>query len=287
MYFSSTLVTLAAVVATATAQEGTTIQVTVGKGGLVYSPNNIRAEVGTNIEFSFFPKVRCIPPNKASPSKSNISQNHTVTQSSFADPCHPLENGFFSSFVPTANSPSGSTFTITVKDTKPIWLYCGQGNHCQTGMVAAINAPQTGNTFEAFALLAKNATASTSPPGGAAGGILKLADGTESSASASGSGSGAATGFSTISTTRTVQTTVTATVTAVVIGEQSTYTTTYPSTYGTTYTTASAASTVAISAVESSTSASASPTSTGNSAAGLAVNGGMAGAVLLAGLALF
>ena len=56
MYFSSTLVTLAAVVATATAQEGTTIQVTVGKGGLVYSPNNIRAEVGTNIEFSFFPK---------------------------------------------------------------------------------------------------------------------------------------------------------------------------------------------------------------------------------------
>jgi len=269
MYFSSTLVTLAAVVATATAQEGTTIQVTVGKGGLVYSPNNIRAEVGTNIEFSFFPK------------------NHTVTQSSFADPCHPLENGFFSSFVPTANSPSGSTFTITVKDTKPIWLYCGQGNHCQTGMVAAINAPQTGNTFEAFALLAKNATASTSPPGGAAGGILKLADGTESSASASGSGSGAATGFSTISTTRTVQTTVTATVTAVVIGEQSTYTTTYPSTYGTTYTTASAASTVAISAVESSTSASASPTSTGNSAAGLAVNGGMAGAVLLAGLALF
>ncbi|PVH74184.1 Cupredoxin [Cadophora sp. DSE1049] len=267
MYFSSTVVALAAVVATATAQEGTTIQVTVGKGGLVYSPNNIRAEVGTNIEFSFFPK------------------NHTVTQSSFKDPCHPLENGFFSSFVPTANSPSGSTFTITVKDTKPIWLYCGQGNHCQTGMVAAINAPQTGNTFEAFALLAKNATASTSPPGGAAGGILKLADGSESS-SASASGSGAATGFSTISSTRTVQTTVTATVTAVVTQDESTYTTTYPSTYGTTYTTALPQTTVAISVVGTGTSASVSPSSTGNSAAGLAVNGGMAGAVLLAGLAM-
>ncbi|KAH7419610.1 Cupredoxin [Cadophora sp. MPI-SDFR-AT-0126] len=262
MYFSTTLFAFAAAVSTAIAQEGTTIQVTVGKGGLVYSPNNIRAEVGTNIEFSFFPK------------------NHTVTQSSFKDPCHPLENGFFSSFVPTANSPSGSTFTITVKDTKPIWLYCGQGNHCQTGMVAAINAPQTGNTFEAFALLAKNATASTSPPGGAVGGILKLADGSESSSS----GSGAL--FSTISSTRTVQTTVTATVTAVVTQDESTYTTTYPSTYGTTYTTALPQTTVAISVVSSSTSASASPSSTGNSAAGLAVNGGMAGAVLLAGLAM-
>ncbi|KAK0099503.1 hypothetical protein ONS95_000234 [Cadophora gregata] len=277
MYFSTSLITLAAVVATATAQQGTTIQVTVGKGGLVYSPNNIKAEVGTNIEFSFFPK------------------NHTVTQSSFNDPCHPLENGFFSSFVPTANSPSGSTFTITVKDTKPIWLYCGQGNHCQTGMVAAINAPDTGNTFEAFALLAKSASASTSPPGGAVGGILKLADGTGSSSSSSvssspssssASGAGAASGFSTISTTKTVQTTVTATVTAVVTQDQSTYTTTYPSTYGTTYTTALAQSTVAIDVVPSSTSASASPSSTGNSAAGLAVNGAMAGAVLLAGLAM-
>ncbi|KAG4431676.1 hypothetical protein IFR05_012842 [Cadophora sp. M221] len=274
MYFSSTLVTLAAVVATASAQEGTTIQVTVGKGGLVYTPNDIKAEVGTNIEFSFFPK------------------NHTVTQSSFKDPCHPLENGFFSSFVPTANSPSGSTFTITVKDTKPIWLYCGQGNHCQTGMVAAINAPATGNTFEAFALLAKNATASTSPPGGAAGGILKLAGAADSSssssASGSGSASGSATGFTTISTTRTVQTTVTATITAVVTNGGSTYSTTYPSTYGTTYTTALPETTIALAASGSgtSTSASASASATGNSAAGLAVNGGMAGAILFAGMAL-
>ncbi|KAH9210749.1 Cupredoxin [Leptodontidium sp. 2 PMI_412] len=270
MYLSSTLVTLAAVVATATAQEGTTIQVTVGKGGLVYTPNDIKAEVGTNIEFSFFPK------------------NHTVTQSSFKDPCHPLENGFFSSFVPTANSPSGSTFTITVKDTKPIWLYCGQGNHCQTGMVAAINAPSTGNTFEAFALLAKNATASTSPPGGAVGGILKLAGAAGSSSSSSASGSGSASGFTTISTTKTVQTTVTATITAVVTNGGSTYSTTYPSTYGTTYTTALPETTIALAASGSgsSTSASASASATGNSAAGLAVNGGMAGAILFAGMAL-
>ncbi|KAL2064434.1 hypothetical protein VTL71DRAFT_4928 [Oculimacula yallundae] len=271
MFSSSTLVTLAAVLATASAQAGTTIQVTVGKGGNIYTPNDIKAEIGTNIEFSFFP------------------MNHTVTESSFKDPCQPLENGFFSTFVPTRDSPSGSTFTITVKDKKPIWLYCGQGRHCQTGMVAAINAPATGNTFEAFTLLAKNATASTSPPGGVVGGILKLAGAANASGSASvsPSGSAAASGLTTVSSISTVQTTVTATITAVVTKDGSTYATTYPSTYGTTYTTGIAQTTVAIAPVGAgtSTSASASASNTG-AAAGLAVNGGMAGAVLLAGLAM-
>lgn len=59
MYFSSTVGVLAAVAATASAQAGTTIKVTVGKGGLVYTPSDIIAEVGTNIEFDFYPKVNC------------------------------------------------------------------------------------------------------------------------------------------------------------------------------------------------------------------------------------
>lgn len=59
MYLSSMffgLITFAA--ATVQAQAGTTIQVTVGADGkLQYSPNDITAAVGTNVEFSFFPKV--------------------------------------------------------------------------------------------------------------------------------------------------------------------------------------------------------------------------------------
>lgn len=39
-------------------------------------------------------------------------------------------------------------------------------------MVGAINAPKTGNTLDAFILLASNATASTFPEGGVAGGEL-------------------------------------------------------------------------------------------------------------------
>ena len=34
------------------------LKVKVGESGLTYTPNNIIAEVGTQIEFEFFPKVR-------------------------------------------------------------------------------------------------------------------------------------------------------------------------------------------------------------------------------------
>jgi len=64
-----------------------------------------------------------------------------LTDAVCKDPCHPLAGGFFSGFTPTASSSEESTTTwiITVNSTKPIWVYCAQGNHCQSGMVAAIN----------------------------------------------------------------------------------------------------------------------------------------------------
>jgi plastocyanin len=45
-------------------------------------------------------------------------------------------------------------YKIKVNDTKPIWLYCSQATHCMEGMVAAVNAPPTGNTIAAFQALA-------------------------------------------------------------------------------------------------------------------------------------
>lgn len=102
-------------------------------------------------------------------------QNHTVTQSNFLDPCHPLAaGGFFSGFQPTTKTDGATTFTIDVKDTKAIWFYCSQttGKHCQSGMVGSINAPATGNTLERFIALAANASTSSFPSGGPAGGVL-------------------------------------------------------------------------------------------------------------------
>lgn len=50
---------------------------------------------------------------------------------------------------------------FTVVDSNPIWVYCRQGNHCQQGMVFAINP---GDKFAAFQAAATGATA---PPSSA------------------------------------------------------------------------------------------------------------------------
>ncbi|KAJ2977665.1 hypothetical protein NQ176_g4242 [Zarea fungicola] len=113
MHFTNAVVIAGAAVASAKQ----TFRVDVGQSGLTYSPNNTIAQVGDDIEFHYYPL------------------NHTVTQSSFAKPCVPLDGGFFSGFVPTSSDAAGkSTFTITVKDTTPIWFYCSQtkpASHCQ------------------------------------------------------------------------------------------------------------------------------------------------------------
>ncbi|KAH8918496.1 hypothetical protein BT69DRAFT_575171 [Atractiella rhizophila] len=109
-----------------------------GEAGLVYTPDQIDAPIGSRILFEFQTK------------------NHTVTQSSFDEPCKPLEGGFKSGFQPSQlgnSSQTGPGFVVEVKDDKPIWFYCGQQlpkPHCPQGMVGAINAPKTGNTFDEF-----------------------------------------------------------------------------------------------------------------------------------------
>ncbi|KAJ2906362.1 hypothetical protein MKZ38_002078 [Zalerion maritima] len=126
-------------------------EVAVGKDGLTYTPEDLVATVGDTITYHFYAK------------------NHSVTQSSFQEPCKPLEGGVFSGFVPVpeAGVESATTFTITVNDTKPIWIYCGQtaGDHCQSGMVSAINAPdKDGARLSDFKALATKASRPTTVP---------------------------------------------------------------------------------------------------------------------------
>ncbi len=99
---------------------------TVGKGGqLVFDPATLDAAVGDTVTYQFFAKVRFSESSSASaraqeerPAAANpsSSQNHAVVQSSFTDPCHPLDGGFFSAFTPTASPDQASqtTFTITI-----------------------------------------------------------------------------------------------------------------------------------------------------------------------------
>jgi len=120
-------------------------------GGIAtaYNPNQITAAAGDIITFEF------------------LAKNHTVTQSSFAEPCTKQFNtatneaGVDSGFMPVAtNATEIPTWTIQVIDASaPQWFFCNQATHCNSGMVFAINAPATGaKTFEAYVSKAANAT---------------------------------------------------------------------------------------------------------------------------------
>ncbi|KAF8490602.1 hypothetical protein JB92DRAFT_3008425 [Gautieria morchelliformis] len=156
-----------------------------GRDLLAYTPSSIKAQVGDTITFQFREK------------------NHTVTQASFESPCSPLSGGFNSGFrpVPPGTQSGLPTYTITVNDTKPIWAYCAQTGppaHCPQGMVFAANAPDYGNTFDAFRNKAMS-LGSSSTSGASSGSA-------SSAAQYSSAGSGA-----TVTKTVTETTTVTAT----------------------------------------------------------------------------
>lgn len=130
---------------------GTDHKIVVGGAGvLAFNPANITAQVGDTITFEFRQK------------------NHTVTSSSFEAPCSDLlatgQPGFDSGYQPVSDGTTNfPTYVVKVNDTKPIWAFCKQGNHCSQGMVFAANAVESSpKNFAAFVALAKQSTG-TSP----------------------------------------------------------------------------------------------------------------------------
>lgn len=95
-------------------------------GKNIFTPDSIKAAKGDTVTFHYWPK------------------NHSVAQAAFASPCQPMANGFWSGYVPTsdANAVANETFSMTVTNASaPMWFYCTQAKHCQSGMVGVINAP--------------------------------------------------------------------------------------------------------------------------------------------------
>ncbi|KAF5328092.1 hypothetical protein D9619_013607 [Psilocybe cf. subviscida] len=162
MLFAATLSALA--LATGVAAQNLTIQVggeaTTPGGIFQFIPSQIpKAANGSVITFEF----------------TGAPGNHSITQSSFANPCSPLAGGFDSGWVliPEAGLGPAPIFNLTITDdTKPIWFYCKQllpAPHCNVGMVGAVNAPTTGNTFDAYQ---KNALAFKGTPGQSQGALV-------------------------------------------------------------------------------------------------------------------
>ncbi|KAJ7677174.1 hypothetical protein B0H17DRAFT_945297, partial [Mycena rosella] len=121
-------------------------------GGIYqFSPNTVTASNGTVIRFRF-----------------SSGGNHSVSHTSFSDPCAPLGDGIDSGFAPVAlgaaEVPEWS-FTV-IDDRRPEWFVCRQTSnvsHCHAaylGMVFAMNSDQ--DTFAAFQLAAEASTAPSS-----------------------------------------------------------------------------------------------------------------------------
>lgn len=151
--FSAVLAGLLSVAAVSAQQ---TITVVVGgNNSLTFNPTSVTAAVGDTIAFQF------------------QSKNHTVTQSTFANPCEQMTTptmGIDSGYAPVpANTTAFPQWSFTMTNASaPLWFYCKQTGHCQKGMVFAVN-PTADKSFEKFqaaamASTASNSTASTGTP---------------------------------------------------------------------------------------------------------------------------
>ncbi|EPS38889.1 hypothetical protein H072_7346 [Dactylellina haptotyla CBS 200.50] len=171
---SSAQATVAPAATTSSPMSQATHTVSVGAGGLVFSPDTITADMGDTINFVF------------------NGGNHTVTQAGFSNPCNPSTNGFFSGFA----GSSSETFSIIVTTSDPQYFYCAQLGHCQLGMVGVINPPSSGNTLAAFKKAASSAKTNTTPSN-TFGGIISVQGGAVSTAPGAATRSGSNSGAST------------------------------------------------------------------------------------------
>ncbi|OAX82580.1 hypothetical protein ACJ72_03072 [Emergomyces africanus] len=135
-------------------QKGREHRVVVGgEAGLVFQPETINAAIGDMVIFDF------------------LSQNHTATQSTFGQPCARMAQGIDSGFMPnpnnTVNPAPNMQFQVTTLD--PVWMFCGQGKHCEQGMVFSIN-PTAEKSQARFKELARAGAGSSSPPAVGTGG---------------------------------------------------------------------------------------------------------------------
>jgi plastocyanin len=160
MRFSLAVAALSSVVAVS----AVTIPVSVGfNNQLVFNPANISAQVGDVVAFTF------------------LNKNHSVTQSTFADPCSIMTTpaqGIDSGFQPVAaNAAMLPQWSFTVNNASaPLWFYCAQtnpANHCHAGMVFSVNANENSpKSFEAYQAAAMSGNAAAAPPSGGSGSAI-------------------------------------------------------------------------------------------------------------------
>jgi len=137
----------------------------VGENGIKFDPETTTAAIGDTLEFHFY----------------SGTGGHSVVEGSFASPCQPATNGFFSGYIP-GSKEGEMTFVVNVTSTDPIWFYCSLALHCGSGMVGVVNPPAD-KTIEQYAAAAQGKSASA--PAALTGGSLATISETDSDSSTS------------------------------------------------------------------------------------------------------
>ncbi|KAI1165502.1 Cupredoxin [Nemania serpens] len=176
MQFSTGAI-VTALLGLASAQKVHVVSVSSPTNSLTFSPDNIKAAAGDLIQFQF------------------LAGDHSVVQSNFDNPCTPIQahvanaTGFFSGYMNvSASAPTGQipVYTVEVKDTKPLWVYCSKGMHCQAGMAMVVNENTAANSSRSlanFKSLAAQAPANLDPSS------ITTGNGGDAGSGSSGSGS--------------------------------------------------------------------------------------------------
>uniref|UniRef100_A0A093VIP4 Uncharacterized protein n=1 Tax=Talaromyces marneffei PM1 TaxID=1077442 RepID=A0A093VIP4_TALMA len=140
---ANTVTTSSLLPSSTTATSSAVQTVTVGRGGLIFSPDTLTVSPGGKVEFQF------------------VSGDHSVTQSTFADPCHPVNETSLSSGIISAG---GGPVDIA----RPVWLeslilreYTSPAFSESHKTVLTLLSPTGPNTLDAYKAAAKNANAST------------------------------------------------------------------------------------------------------------------------------
>ncbi|KAL8286096.1 hypothetical protein RB600_010199 [Gaeumannomyces tritici] len=136
------------------------IPIVVGGAQALFVPSMMLAAVGDVIQFQF------------------AEGNHTVTQSPETAACQPLQKtvatAVHSGHIPyKSGQTTVGTFNVPITDTKPMFLYCATGPHCQLGQVMIINPSNTAQVvnYAKLSAQAKDNVDGGAPSGGSAASI--------------------------------------------------------------------------------------------------------------------
>ncbi|KAF9491112.1 pseudouridine synthase [Pleurotus eryngii] len=152
-----------------------------GKKGMGFDPSSIHPQAGDSIVFEF------------------RSGAHSAVQSTYDNPCTPLEGGFNSGVITVADNlevdaPGLPQIRLLVNSTEPLWFFDQAGGLCREGAVLSAN-PTSSQTAGGFVENASRVPASPPPSSSTSSDSPSSSTGSTTGEAASAQSTGSNTGY--------------------------------------------------------------------------------------------